>query len=448
MKHDLTKGNVVKVLLCFAGPMILGNMLQQLYNIIDTWVVGKYVGADALAAVGSAYSLMTFLTSVLIGLCMGSGAMMSFYFGKREDRMLRNCMLSSFVLIGLIALGICLAVLALQKPILRILQTPAELFELMERYTTIVFYGIFFVFLYNFFAFVLRAVGNSVVPLFFLGIASVCNVVLDLFFVLNLGWGLEGAAWATVAGQAFSGIGLGIYTWVREPRFRFSFREFVNCEKPMKEIFRFSAITSAQQSVMNFGILLIQGLVNSFGTVVMAAFAAAVKIDTFAYMPAQEFGNAFSIFISQNYGAGEKERLKKGMSRAIGVSVGFCLLISLLVFGMARELMLIFVKPEETEILKTGIEYLHIEGAFYIGIGILFLLYGYFRGINRPGISLVLTIISLGTRVVLAYTLAAVPGIGVHGIWYAIPIGWVLADVTEILLMGKETINIGSKTCA
>ena len=199
---------------------------------------------------------------------------------------------------------------------------------------------------------------------------------------------------------------------------------------------------------MNFGILLIQGLVNSFGTVVMAAFAAAVKIDTFAYMPAQAFGNAFSIFISQNYGAGEKERLKKGMSRAIGVSVGFCLLISLLVFGMARELMLIFVKPEETEILKTGIEYLHIEGAFYIGIGILFLLYGYFRGINRPGISLVLTIISLGTRVVLAYTLAAVPGIGVHGIWYAIPIGWVLADVTGILLMGKETINIGSKTCA
>lgn len=205
MKHDLTKGNVVKVLLCFAGPMILGNMLQKLYNIIDTWVVGKYVGADALAAVGSAYSLMTFLTSVLIGLCMGSGAMMSFYFGKREDRMLRNCMLSSFVLIGLIALGICLAVLAFQKPILRILQTPAELFELMERYTTIVFYGIFFVFLYNFFAFVLRAVGNSVVPLFFLGIASVCNVVLDLFFVLNLGWGLEGAAWATVAAQAFSG---------------------------------------------------------------------------------------------------------------------------------------------------------------------------------------------------------------------------------------------------
>lgn len=448
MKRDLTKGNVVKALLVFAGPMILGNLLQQLYNIIDTWVVGRYVGADALAAVGSAYSLMTFLTSVVIGLCMGSGALMSFYFGKRDARMLRCCMQSSFVLIGMIALGISFGVLVFQKPILRLLQTPAELLDLMEKYTSIVFCGIFFVFLYNFFAFALRSVGNSVMPLIFLGVASLCNVILDLYFVLKLEWGLEGAAWATVAAQALSGIGLGIYTWIKEPRFRFSVREFADSEKPMKDILRFSVTTSAQQSVMNFGILMIQGLVNSFGAVVMAAFAAAVKIDTFAYMPAQEFGNAFSIFISQNYGAGEKERLKKGMFGAIGVSAGFCLVVSVLVFGMAKELMLIFVKPEETEILKTGIEYLRIEGAFYIGIGILFLLYGYFRGINRPGISLVLTVISLGTRVVLAYSLATVPKVGVQGIWYAIPIGWILADITGILFMRKKTINIGSRTCA
>ena len=215
----------------------------------------------------------------------------------------------------------------------------------------------------------------------------------------------------------------------------------------MKEIVRFSLITSAQQSVMNFGILMVQGLVNSFGTVVMAAFAAAVKIDTFAYMPAQEFGNAFSIFVSQNYGAGEeKERLKKGMFGAIGVSAGFCLVVSLLVCGMAKELMLIFVKPEETEILKTGMEYLRIEGAFYIGIGILFLMYGYFRGINRPGISLLLTTISLGTRVVLAYTLAAIPEIGVQGIWFSIPVGWALADITGMLLTGRKATDIGSRT--
>lgn len=448
MKRDLTKGSVTGSLLIFAGPMILGNLLQQLYNIADTWVVGKYVGADALAAVGSAYSLMTFLTSILIGLCMGSGALLSFYFGKGEQGKLRGCMLSSFVMIGLLALGLNLLVWALKRPILRFLRIPEELSGLMESYVTVVFAGIFFVFLYNFFAFVLRAVGNSLMPLVFLGIASFINVALDFWFVPGLGMGLAGAAWATVAAQAFSGVGLGIYTWIKEPRFRFSLREFKASEKPLKEILGFSLTTSAQQSVMNFGILLVQGLVNSFGVSVMAAFAAVVKIDTFAYMPAQEFGNAFSIFVSQNYGAGEKERLKRGTAGAFALSGLFCLLISAGVWALARYLMLVFVKESETEILRIGMEYLRIEGAFYIGIGILFLLYGYFRGVNRPGVSLLLTVISLGTRVILAYTLAAIPGIGERGIWWAIPIGWALADITGILLLRKGSKDTGSRISA
>ena len=188
---------------------------------------------------------------------------------------------------------------------------------------------------------------------------------------------------------------------------------------------------------MNFGILMVQSLVNSFGPAVMAAFAATVKIDTFAYMPAQEFGNAYSIFISQNFGAEKTERVKQGTGKAMTVSAVFCGLISALVFAFARFLMLIFVDAGETEIIEIGMQYLRIEGAFYIGIGILFLLYGYFRGVNRPGVSLVLTVISLGTRVALAYILAAVPGIGVLGIWWAIPIGWALADVTGFVLMRR-----------
>lgn len=203
MKRDLTKGNVTASLLLFACPMILGNLLQQLYNIVDTWVVGRFVGADALAAVGSAYSLMTFLTSVLIGLCMGSGALLSYYSGRGDGRKLRSCMMSSFVLVGLISLGLNLLVFVMKDPILYLLRIPEELFDLMGRYVSIVFVGIFFVFLYNFFAFVLRAVGNSVVPLVFLGLASVMNVVLDVHFVLGLDAGLEGAAWATVAAQVF-----------------------------------------------------------------------------------------------------------------------------------------------------------------------------------------------------------------------------------------------------
>lgn len=438
MNHDLTKGNVTGSLLSFAGPMILGNLLQQCYNIVDTWVVGRYVGADALAAVGSSYTLMTFLNSLLIGLCMGSGAVFSYYIGKGDRQKVKSCAQTSFVLIGVLALVISVAVQCFRYPILWLLRTPQMLMQMTDEYLVVIFIGIVFIFLYNYFAFLLRALGNSVVPLCFLGVASVLNIGLDLFFVLQLHWGLQGAAWATVIAQAVSGVGLGIYIWKREPFFRFSMKEFVQGEKPVGEICKYSGMTCMQQSVMNFGILMVQSLVNSFGPAVMAAFAATVKIDTFAYMPAQEFGNAYSIFISQNHGAGQKERVREGTRKALGVSAVFCGVVSVLVFVLARYLMLIFVKAQDTQIIEIGMEYLRIEGAFYVGIGVLFLLYGYFRGINRPGVSLVLTIISLGTRVLLAYILAAVPVIGVLGIWWAIPIGWALADVTGIALMRRD----------
>ena len=438
INHDLTEGNVTKSLLYFAAPMILGNLLQQCYNIADTWVVGKFVGAQALAAVGSSYALMTFLNSLLIGLCMGGGAVFSYYIGKGDRARVKPCAQTAFVMIGVLAAALSIAAQCLMHPILLLLRTPEELYGMTRDYLAIVFLGIIFIFLYNYYAFLLRALGNSVTPLYLLGAASVLNIGLDLYFVRNLGWGLQGAAAATVISQAVSGLGLGICVWRKEPYFRFSLHGFLQEEKPVGEICRYSLMTSMQQSVMNFGILMVQSLVNSFGPAVMAAFAATVKIDTFAYMPAQEFGNAYSIFISQNFGAGKAERVKQGTGKAMAVSAVFCGAVSVLVFAFARFLMLIFVDAGESQIIAIGMQYLRIEGAFYIGIGILFLLYGYFRGVNRPGISLVLTVISLGTRVALAYILAAIPTIGVTGIWWAIPIGWALADVTGFVLMRHD----------
>ena len=200
----------------------------------------------------------------------------------------------------------------------------------------------------------------------------------------------------------------------------------------MKEIANFSALTCLQQSIMNLGILAVQGLVNSFGTTVMAAFAAAVKVDAFAYLPVQDFGNAFSIFIAQNFGAGEKGRIKKGIRVAAAASVGFGLFISLLVFIFAEPLMGLFIDRSETAVIAEGVRYLRIEGAFYCLIGVLFLLYGLYRALGRPGMSVVLTVVSLGTRVGLAYALAAVPAFGVIGIWWSVPIGWLLADALGV----------------
>ena len=450
MKYDLTKGNVTTTMLRFAVPMILGNVLQQCYNLADTWIVGRYVGSGALAAVGSAYTLMTFLNSLIIGMCMGSGALFSISYGRRDMRRMKEYIAASFVLILGITAAITTASFLLLHPILRVMQIPADVYDMMFSYVKIILYGLVFIFLYNYFSFLLRSTGNSVVPLIFLGVSTVLNIALDYIFVAVLGRGVEGAAEATVIAQIISGVGIGIYSLVKEPVLQRNRREDGAGESegqkaawPKKririraavfgEIFSYSAATGIQQSVMNFGILMVQGLVNSFGTAVMAAFAAGVKIDTLAYMPAQEFGNAYSIFISQNYGADERDRIKKGTKSALITVLAFCLVISAAVFWLAPRLMGIFISSEETEIISIGAGYLRIEGACYCGIGILFLLYGYFRAVERPRISLLLTVISLGTRVVLAYALAPVFGVG--AVWWAIPVGWALADVTGATLV-------------
>lgn len=437
MKKDLTQGPITKTMLLFAGPMILGNLLQQCYNIADTLIVGRVLGANALAAVGSAYTLMTFLTSVIIGLCMGSGAVFSVHFGKRDYGQMKNRMVIAFLFIVSVTVFMNVVVFVGIHGILRLMQVPEEIFDLMADYVWVIFFGIFFVFLYNYFAYLLRAVGNSLIPLVFLGISTILNIVMDVWFVVFLQLGVKGAAFATVLSQIFSGIGIGIYTWLLEKDLRPCKEEFSFEKQAVFDVIRNSFVACIQQSVMNFGILMIQGLVNSFGTVVMAAFAAAVKIDSFAYMPAQEFGNAFSLFISQNHGAGKEERVKRGMREAVRVSVLFCLFVSAVIFILAPQLMKIFIDGSELQIIGTGVQYLRTEGAFYCGIGLLFLLYGFYRGVEKPEMSLVLTVISLGTRVLLAYTLAPLPSIGVSGIWWAIPIGWFLADITGIMCIRK-----------
>lgn len=436
---NLTEGPIFKTMMLFAFPMILGNLLQQIYNIVDTIIVGRFVSSEALAAVGSAYALMTFINSLIIGLCMGSGALFSKSFGAGKQADMRHEVKLSFIFIGIITAIIYIIVFPGTDLILHLLAVPADVYALMRSYVRIIFAGIVFIFLFNFFAYLLRAVGNSLVPLIFLAISSVTNIVLDLYFVISLKWGVAGAAGATVISQAFAGVGIAIYVLVRH-------RDLVSFSKDggtewyrLGEIIKNDVFTGLQQSVMNFGILMIQGLVNSFGTTIMAAFAAAVKIDTLAYMPAQEYANAYSIFISQNYGARKQERIAKGTRIAAAVSVIFCLVVSVIIWIFSKDLMEIFVEAGETAIIAAGVKYLRIEGSFYFGIGILFLLYGYYRGVQRAEMSLVLTVISLGTRVLLSYMLAPHTGLGVDAIWWSIPIGWILADVVGGIYYKKLT---------
>ena len=245
--------------------------------------------------------------------------------------------------------------------------------------------------------------------------------------------GIAGAAWATVTAQGVSAVLITVYFFSKAGDLCPKRCHMYYSRELLGMIINNSTLTAIQQSIMNLGILMVQGLVNSFGFLTSAAFAAVVKIDAFAYMPAQDFGNAFTTYIAQNYGAGKPDRIKKGLRSAVFISIGFCAAASVTVVVFARQFMMIFIKPQETEIIAIGVKYLHIVGCFYAGIGILFLLYGLYRGLGRSAVSIWLTVISLGSRVLLAYMLSSVPVIGLAGVWWAVPIGWALADAAGLL---------------
>lgn len=350
MQRNLTKGSITVNLLLFALPLMFGNLLQQLYNVADTML-----------------------------------------YGSGEKRKMRQSIFMAFCLIGLIALVINLLVYIGMDGILWVLRVPASIKGLMKDYLWVIFLGILATFLYNYFSNLLRAIGNSMVPLLFLAVSSILNIILDLLFVLKFHWGVQGAAGATVFSQYVSGIGICIYAYVKVKDIRITKEDMYWGKENLSLILNLSVMTSLQQSIMNFGILMVQGLVNSFGTVIMAAFAAAVKIDSFAYMPVQDFGNAFSTYVAQNYGAKEEKRIKNGIKSAVMMSMVFCVIVSFLVFVFAKPLM-----------------------------------------------SVILTIASLGTRVLLAYVLSAIPVIGVTGIWMSVPIGWFLADIIGIFYYFKS----------
>lgn len=438
MTRDLTQGSIPKGLLWFALPLICGNLFQQLYNLTDTWIVGRFIGEGALGAVGSSYTLLTFLTSILLGLCMGSAAYFSIQFGRGDMARLRQGIFQAFVLIGGLTLVLNVAVYLLLGGFLWLLRIPAEVAGVTRTYLLWIFGGIAATFLYNFLANLLRAVGDSATPLAFLGVSVGLNIGLDVLFVVPLHLGVMGAALATVIAQYASGLGLMAWAWKKYPALRVRREDMVWERRSLANVFRLSFFTCLQQSVMNFGILLVQGLVNSFGTAVMAAFAVAVKIDTVAYMPVQDFGNAFSTFVAQNYGAGKRDRIRAGVKWAAACVVLFCLAVGGAVCLLAPRLLAFFAGAEAAEVIAIGTGYLRIEGSCYLGIGVLFLLYGYFRAVNRPAVSLVLTVCSLGTRVALAYALSALPALGVTGIWLSIPIGWFFADTVGIVLWRRE----------
>lgn len=433
---DMTKGKPSKLILYFAFPMILGNIFQQVYNLVDTIVVGKFIGSNALAAVGSSFAIIVFITSIIIGLSMGVSVLLSQFYGAKELEKMKETIITATIVIGFVTIILMIVSLMFIDNILALFNMPQQLIEDSKSYLIIILVGLLFTYVYNLGTALLRAIGDSKRPLYFLIISSVINIFLDLIFVINLNLGVKGVALATIIAQGVSAILVVIYISKKVTFIKFTIKDIKFKKESFLLVIRYSVLTSIQQSIMNLGILIVQGLVNSFGVVVMAAFAAAVKIDSFAYMPVQDFGNAFSTYVAQNKGANLEERIIDGIKSAGKVIIIFSIITTSLVLIFSKNLMLLFVNKGESEVIRIGVEYISIVAIFYFLIGFLFMFYGLFRGLGELKTSILLTIASLGTRVILAYILAETILMG-KGIWFSVPIGWALADTIGIIFLNK-----------
>lgn len=324
---------------------------------------------------------------------------------------------------------------------LLLIKMPESILEGANEYIKIIFIGLIFVFLYNICSAILRSIGDSKTPLYFLITAAIINIVLDLVFVIVFDLGIIGVALATITAQAVSSILCIIYAFAKVELIRLKREDMILDKEITLMVGKYSILTAMQQSIMTFGMVCVQGIVNTFGPITIAAFTAAGKIDSIAYLPVQDFGNAFSTYIAQNKGANNIPRIHKGIKSAAKTIVVFCIIMSTIIYLNSDRLMKIFVNKNEIEVIKTGIEYLSIISIFYMLIGFLFMFYGFFRGIGALRVSLILTVISLGTRVFMAYNLSKIPQIAQRGIWWAVPIGWALADTVGLLiyLRSKKT---------
>lgn len=432
MNLDLTAGSPTKLLWRFSVPLLLSVIFQQLYNVVDSVVAGQFVGSDALAAVGASYPVTMLFMAVATGCNIGCSVIISQLFGaKRYSAMKTAVNTSLFAVLGLGGLLTVIG-LAVSSPVLRLLQTKADIFADSETYLNIYVLGLLFLFLYNICNGVFTALGDSRTPLYFLIASSLANIAADVLFVTVFHMGVAGVAWATFLCQGVASL-LSFIALRRR-------LAAISCEKAkhfsgrmLGKIGVVAVPSILQQSFISVGNLFIQALVNSFGADVIAGYAAAVKLNTFAITSFQTVGSALSSFAAQNIGAAKFDRVKQGTRSTFFMSVLIVLPFFILFFFFGRLMMGIFVNLSETpaEVVETGVAFLRIVSPFYFVIVVKLLLDGVLRGGGAMTAFMVATFSDLILRVALAYIMA--PVMGTNGIWLSWPIGWIIAAVMSVL---------------
>ena len=424
---DFTSGPIMSRILVFGLPILIGSIFQQLYNIVDSIVVGNYVGTEALAAVGNASTIAFCLVNIATGLSTGASVVVAQLLGARRTNEIKKAMSTTFIFAVAVAVGISLLGVIFARTIMGWVQVPEELMADSVTYMMIFVGGSIFLMIYNFFAAMLRALGDSRTPLVFLIISTLLNIAGDLFFVIVLKMGVAGVAIATVIAEAISAILCAIYCRSKVEYFQYGKGEFVFDKVLFKDIFRLSVPSAIQFGAGSLGFTLVQGLINSFGTSYIAAYTATSKLEGFAHLPIECFSQALAVFVGQNIGAGNMERIKKALLRVIIVLCSVCVVIAALVYTIGPEMISIFVSEDSQEVIEIGAKFLQIWAPFTVIFSLMNSFNSVLRGAGDSVFVMLSSFLDIGGRTLAAYLMILVFHTGYFGIAYSMMCGWLIS---------------------
>ena len=433
MTKDLTTGKIMPILVNFTVPLVLGNLFQLTYNAVDSIIVGHFVGKEALAAVGICNPVSTLMILFLNGLCMGASILMGIQYGAKDYETLHRQISTTLLSGAFFSFFLTLVCVIFAVPILLLLQVDPSIMSMTVQYLRIIFLGLMFTFLYNFFSSTLRALGDSASPLYFLIISAILNIFGDLFFVIVLKAGSNGCAISTVLSEALCCLFCIIYIQKKVPILRLGKKWLVFDARLLKKTIAYGWASAMQQATVQMGKIAIQALVNTMGVSVAAAFAVVNRIDDFAITPEQNIAHAMTALMAQNKGAGKNDRMREGFRCGMILELVYGAAVMLICLGFARPLMSLFVKDEE--VIGHGVVYLHLIAGMYILPAITNSLQGFFRGIGDLKVTLMSSFTNMAIRVIAAAPMVLLWNFGIEALPYSYLAGWIAMLLVETPLM-------------
>lgn len=439
MTQNMTSGPITPQLVRFTVPLVLGNLFQLTYNAADSVIVGRLVGEDALAAVGTSNPLMTLAILFINGMCLGAGILVSTAFGAGDYGRLEKQVSTTAIAGGVFSLAFSLLCILLATPLLQLMQVPAEVLPIASSYLRVVFAGLIFTFFYNFLAATLRALGDSKSALYFLMLSAVLNIFGDLFCIAVMGWGVEGAALSTVASEALCCLCCAVYIQIRVPVLRLGKKWLVFEPSLLRQTVSYGWTTAMQQGTVQLGKLAVQAVVNTMGVSAMAAFTAASRVDDFAYTPQQNIGHAMTTLMAQNRGAGNSDRVRKGFLAGMRIEAVYGLLIMAVCFFGADPIIRLFA--DDPEVVDLGVRFLRLVSLFYLFPSVTNGIQGGFRGIGKLQITLNSSLLNMGGRVAAAALLVLVFHMDIEALPWSYGVGWVCMLIYELPLLFRLMKN-------